>query len=230
MENYKKLVFFEIFMAIIAICIIGALIFMILFQKDSVEEEESCSTIFIATPISEEEPETANLDEVIHITQAASAADITIEYAIKLIEKETEEIIIEEEIIVNPYIKLIENLTDYEKELIYKITFLESGNQKAEGQRAVIEVIFNRVLSDNFPDDVEGVLSQPHQFSTWVKRNKVRQVDQDRIVNILDLVYNEEPVLPCVDYLYFDGVKHTKYATNYIQIQDHWFGTPYKKD
>ena len=122
---------------------------------------------------------------------------------------------------LNPYIDLIDTLTSDEKYLIYQITFLEAGNQSMEGQRAVIEVILNRVLSANFPDTVEGVLSQPEQFATWSYRNsKPHNKEQEEA---LKLVYEEKSILT-LDYFMFSRRKFS-WAKNYIEIGDHWFGT-----
>lgn len=129
-----------------------------------------------------------------------------------------------EENTVSPYADIINSLTEEEKELICKITWLEAGNQEEEGQRAVIEVILNRLQSDNFPNTVYEVLSQSSQFSTWCNRNKVTDEQVEQIMAILEIVCNEEETVLTEEYLYFDGKKHD-YATNYIQIQDHWFGT-----
>lgn len=51
------------------------------------------------------------------------------------------------------------------------IVQLEAGNQCAEGQQAVVEVVLNRVISPEFPDTVHDVLHQGQdtkrpQFST----------------------------------------------------------------
>lgn len=51
------------------------------------------------------------------------------------------------------------------------IVQLEAGNQCAEGQQAVVEVVLNRVISPEFPDTVHDVLHQGEdttrpQFST----------------------------------------------------------------
>ena len=116
---------------------------------------------------------------------------------------------------------MIESLTDDEKYLIYQITFLEAGNQSIDGQRAVIEVILNRVLSDKYPDTVEGVLSQSGQFTTWSCRNcKSHNEEQE---DALELVYTEAPVLT-LDYLMFSRGKFS-WGKNYIKIGNHWFGT-----
>ena len=63
------------------------------------------------------------------------------------------------------------DMTDEELEELAEILFLEAGNQSAEGQQAVVEVVFNRVLHSGFPDTVHDVLHQGEgtdvpQFST----------------------------------------------------------------
>ena len=122
---------------------------------------------------------------------------------------------------LSPYYELITNLTDNEKYLIYQITYLEAGNQSMEGQRAVIEVILNRVLSDKYPDTVEGVLSQSGQFVTWKNRNaKSHNEEQEEA---LELVFTEQPVLT-LDYMMF-SMGQFSWGRNYVKIGDHWFGT-----
>ena len=63
------------------------------------------------------------------------------------------------------------NMSEDERQEMAGIIFLESGNQCAEGQQAVAEVILNRVISPDFPDTVHDVLHQNEdtavpQFST----------------------------------------------------------------
>lgn len=57
------------------------------------------------------------------------------------------------------------SLTQGDIDMLAAITFLEAGNQSAEGQQAVVEVVLNRVLADNFPDTVQDVLFQTGQFT-----------------------------------------------------------------
>ena len=62
-------------------------------------------------------------------------------------------------------------MTDDELEELAAVVFLEAGNQSADGQQAVVEVVFNRVLHSAFPDTVHDVLHQGEdsdvpQFST----------------------------------------------------------------
>jgi len=145
------------------------------------------------------------------------------EYYDSIGEKERERLAEIEERRKKVYLEMIEDLSDDEKELICRITFREAGNQCEEGKRAVMEVILNRVKDKNFPNSVEGVLSAPGQFSTWKLRNKVTSEQVDNMMEILDVVRDNEPVL-AGNYVYFDGVKHS-YGKNYVKIQGHWFGT-----
>lgn len=62
-------------------------------------------------------------------------------------------------------------MTDEELAELAAVVFLEAGNQSAEGQQAVVEVVFNRVLHSAFPGTVHDVLHQGEggdvpQFST----------------------------------------------------------------
>lgn len=52
----------------------------------------------------------------------------------------------------------------YEEELLCKCVEAEAGNQGYLGKCYVADVILNRVDSDNFPDSIEEVIYQKHQF------------------------------------------------------------------
>lgn len=52
-------------------------------------------------------------------------------------------------------------------QLLLKVAWCEAGNQGIEGQKKIIECIYNRVQSDEFPDTVFGVISQPGQFQSY---------------------------------------------------------------
>lgn len=43
----------------------------------------------------------------------------------------------------------------------------EAGNQDLYGKRLVVDVILNRVDSERFPDNIEDVISQKYQFTTY---------------------------------------------------------------
>ena len=50
---------------------------------------------------------------------------------------------------------------------LMKIAAAEAGDQGTEGQLLIMRVVWNRVKSPNFPDTIEGVLSQRSQFETY---------------------------------------------------------------
>ncbi len=61
-------------------------------------------------------------------------------------------------------------LTQEERDLLAKIVWLEAQGESVEGQEAVVEVIFNRMVSADFPNSLYDVVSQTSpdlQFSSW---------------------------------------------------------------
>lgn len=57
-------------------------------------------------------------------------------------------------------------MNDEELDELAEIIYHEARGESFEGQQAVAEVVFNRVIADNFPDTVREVIHQPKQFST----------------------------------------------------------------
>ena len=91
-------------------------------------------------------------------------------------------------------------LTADETDLIARIVWHEARGESAEGQRAVVEVIFNRIEADNFPDTAEDVIFQKNQFAS------ARYVDSaepttEQFEAIEQALY-EKPMLPS-DVVYF---------------------------
>lgn len=50
---------------------------------------------------------------------------------------------------------------------LLKIAWAEAGNQGVIGQFLVMEVVYNRMLSEGFPNSIEEVISQPGQFQSY---------------------------------------------------------------
>lgn len=125
------------------------------------------------------------------------------------------------EVVDNPYQTI--PISDEEYELLKKIVAAESQTQELEGRKAVVEVILNRVLSDEFPDSVKGVLSQKGHFSTWSMRNASWVVPELATEAIEAVIKDGRTVLPDTEYLFFSRGK-SRYAKDYVKIQDHWFG------
>ena len=90
-----------------------------------------------------------------------------------------------------------------EKDLLSRIVMLESGNQSDEGQQAVIEVIFNRINSNEWPDTLYGVLSQKRQFATWSNRNSKRAIPTEQVKRNIELVLNGKTNILPMKTVYF---------------------------
>ena len=121
----------------------------------------------------------------------------------------------------SPYAAVIKTLTAEERELICKITYREAGNQSIIGQRAVMEVILNRLCSGVWPNDIESVLSAPGQFSTWSSRNKITDEKLAEMQFVLSIVETDNTtILPNNNYVYFNCANPKKDS---IKIEEHWF-------
>ena len=81
------------------------------------------------------------------------------------------------------------SLTEEEIDLLARIVWLEANGEPVEGQEAVVEVVFNRMASDLYPDTLYDVLSQgnPVQFVSWKNRDKAQPTEKeyDSIYNVL---------------------------------------------
>lgn len=109
-------------------------------------------------------------------------------------------------------------LTDDEIDLLAKIVWLEAGNQGLEGQELVVVTIFNRIISDDFDDEVQDVLSASGQFSTWASRFEARPTDETyQAIN--DVLYGEvSEDIASRQYHFFNNAPNGG-----IQIGGHWF-------
>ena len=114
-------------------------------------------------------------------------------------------------------------ISDAEMQELKAIVAAEAQTQSMEGREAVVEVIFNRVLSPEYPNTVHGVLSQSGQFATWKLRNAEWVVPDAATAAIEHVIENGRTVLPDTGYVYFSRGK-SEYGTDWIKIQDHWFG------
>lgn len=56
------------------------------------------------------------------------------------------------------------SLTYEEQQLLAKVIWVEARGESAEGQQAIAEIVFNRMVSDDFPDTLAGVIYAENQF------------------------------------------------------------------
>lgn len=127
----------------------------------------------------------------------------------------------QEDHIASYYEELADSLTQDDIDLIAKITYLEAGNQSLTGQRAVVEVILNRVLSPKFPNTVSEVIYQkdPVQFSTASRVSQAKPGDAQYLA--IEMTLKEvNPILE-PNVLFFST--HENWREVYEQIGDHYF-------
>ena len=112
-------------------------------------------------------------------------------------------------------------MTEDEIDLLAKIVWVEARGESEEGQMAVVEVIFNRMTSDLFPDTLYDVLSQknPTQFSSWKLRDKAAPTEKE--YNSIYEVLNGNTEILREDTLYF-ATKKLKKGLD-VKIGDHYF-------
>ena len=108
-------------------------------------------------------------------------------------------------------------------ELLERCVMAEGGGESYDCQVAIACVIINRVLSDKYPDSIDGVIKQKGQFSTWpgmikkaVPTNEVKQAVREALTS---------EVIP-ENVLYFRAGRYHKWATRYCRMDNTYFSTP----
>lgn len=118
-------------------------------------------------------------------------------------------------------------LTEEDIDTLAALVFLEAGNQSAEGQQAVVEVVLNRVIADNFPDTLHEVIFQgfgtKQQQFTPAGQISTTAPSQEQY-DAIDAALYGEPILP-EDVVYFS----TKGENSRVwgKIGDHVFCRQY---
>lgn len=112
-------------------------------------------------------------------------------------------------------------LSPDERELLARIVWLESQGEPVEGQQAVVEVVFNRMKSEVYPDTLYEVLSQknPVQFCSFKNRDRAKptQKEYDSIQQVLD---GKTRILRD-DTMYFSTFPLTEHVE--VKIGGHYF-------
>lgn len=122
---------------------------------------------------------------------------------------------------VNAYQTVWDDASDYERDLVARILALEAQGEPYEGERAVVEVILNRVISPEWPDTIYDVLSQRGQFAAWKYLDKpynVPTVSEYQLIE--DTVLAGPEILP-EGYVYFATSKVN--GSGFIRIKNHYF-------
>ena len=108
---------------------------------------------------------------------------------------------------ISKYAPVAEIITDEEIALSAFAIYHESRGESYDGQKAVCEVIFNRVLHPAWPNTVKEVLYQPNQFDVASYLLTADINEPELLAQAFRIVYEvleeTEYVLPDSDYVYF---------------------------
>jgi hypothetical protein len=173
---------------------------------------------------------TLQLPEIlVQVTEEVPLADPEV---IEELPVSTQPVIVEEAVIEEPELKLEPEvvvptgyswrgleLSQKDVDLMAKIVVLEAGGESFIGQRAVAEVILNRLAHPQFPNTIQRVLSQPGQFTTYAAIDRAHTTEQnyEAVYAALSDIY---PVLDD-NVVYFAQRAQNKYL--YVRIGAHFF-------
>lgn len=91
------------------------------------------------------------------------------------------------------------HMTEKERKMLCGVIYDLAGGKSQVEQRRVCEIVFNRVLSDEFPDTVEKVINDMEPCAQFEKVSGQGGEYQEKII---DIVMFEEPLTE-FDYYYY---------------------------
>lgn len=98
-------------------------------------------------------------------------------------------------------------LTEDEIDLLAKIVWVEARGESIEGQQAVVEVVFNRMISDIFKENtLYDTLSAKKQFASWEIRDTAK--DYEKQVEVVKQVLSGKTNVLSMDTYYFATFPH----------------------
>lgn len=115
-------------------------------------------------------------------------------------------------------------MSEEEEKLLRSILALEADydTEGFDGQKAVVEVIFNRVLSNEWPNTVKEVIYQKGQFATVKYLKKPYNLPGEHEDDAISAVLRETSlVLPSTDYVFFSRGKSN--GKDFVRLNHHWF-------
>lgn len=137
---------------------------------------------------------------------------------------------VEECCVVPEYRLMIITSDDLEQEAYYDSLEMlavcveaEAGNQPLDGRRMVADVILNRVDNPDFPDTIEGVISQPYHFSSYWDGGMDKVIEPSELTIKAVQMELEERGYPGL--LYFKEGGYSNYGTPWRKVGDHYFST-----
>jgi spore germination cell wall hydrolase CwlJ-like protein len=110
-------------------------------------------------------------------------------------------------------------LTDSEIKTLAALVYLEARGEPYEGQKAVAECVFNRMLSGSFPGTLDGVIYQKGQFSP-AGQIKDSMPTETQYNAVYDALSGDSSVLD-TDVVYFSGKPQNNRV--FAVIGNHYF-------
>lgn len=117
----------------------------------------------------------------------------------------------------------IDYISDEDFDLIAKTVYAEAKTEEFKGQVAVAEVILNRVESDNYPNTVKGVITQPGAFASWSNGSVEAAPFDDECCEAVQDALNER-IFPVTVVWFREGHFHP-FGTQYTVIGNHYFSS-----
>ena len=116
--------------------------------------------------------------------------------------------------------KCFRYLTPEEYTVLAHCVEAEAGNQDVYGRQLVVDVIFNRVDSDEFPDNVIDVIYQEHQFAVVTDGRIDKVTPSEDTYKAIDL---ECDFQTNTEVMYFSAEGYLPYGEPWEKIGDHYF-------
>lgn len=107
-------------------------------------------------------------------------------------------------------------ITYDEAQMLMKIAQAEAGGDGKDGMAMVMAVVLNRVEDERFPDSIEGVIFQEHQFSP-IKDGRYYEAEPDAECHMA-LAEIERGEYDTVDALYFENASESWQSKNCVYL------------
>lgn len=105
-------------------------------------------------------------------------------------------------------------------DLLSRCVMAEASNQGEQGMAYVADVILNRVDSEDFPDSIEGVITQKYQFSSYRDGGMNRHEPSEECIDICLQEYERRQNEKI---LYFRTGRYHKGRTDAFKHREHYF-------
>ncbi len=113
---------------------------------------------------------------------------------------------------IDRYQPIKDNITVSDINTVARLVWLEARGESDEGQRAVVEVVFNRVMHNKFPDSISQVVYAQNQF-TPAKRIPTTIATSKEYKNVYHVLWTSQRILPA-DVVYFSmGAQNSRVHT-----------------